>query len=140
MSLLSAGDVYLMNATLEEIANASLIEIATPDTLDAYGDPGSAVVVWTGEVDAYLLTRDIDVLSAGTEVQVQKTTLRVFDAEGATVAALRAGADWSAATVVVVDRRGVVPVQRRWTVVAMEHESDQTLNSVSLTLNDERDP
>lgn len=138
MSLLSAGDIYLMAVEMRGLSNCVLIEIASAGTLDDYGDPGIPVVEWTGSVPAYLLVEDEDILAAGTEVQVQKTTLRVFDADGAPVDELRSGADWTAASVVVEDRRNTTTRTRRWTIVGMEHESDQTLSSVTLTLNDER--
>lgn len=140
MSLLSAGDIAGMVDTLGELANCHLIEIAEPGTLDDYGDAGTPIVTWTGSVAAHLLTEDKDVLSSNVQVEVQKTTLRVFDGAGTSPALLHAGADWEAASVVVRDERGTVPVERRWTVVGFEHESDQSLNSVLLTINDERDP
>lgn len=129
-----------MTTTLSELSNCALIEIAEPGTLDGYGEPGTPVVTWTGDVRAHLLTEDKDVLSSNVQVEVKKTTLRVFDSVGAPPALLHAGADWEAASVVVRDERGAVPVERRWTVVGFEHESDQSLNSVLLTINDERDP
>lgn len=138
MSYLSAGDIAVLHEVLIGLANARLLEIATPGTLGVNGDPGTPVAVWTGSAEAFLERHDHDVLSGGAQVRVQATTLRVFDEAGATVALLRTGADWEAASVVVEDRRGVATVTKRWTIAGMEHESDQTLNSVLLTLNDER--
>jgi hypothetical protein len=138
MTLLSGGALALMHAVMVEVSNATLTQIATPGTLDAHGDPGTPVVAWTGTAEAFLERHDREVLSGGAQVQDRITTLRVFDEAGATVASIIAGADWGASTVVIVDQRGVTDVTRRWTVVGMEHESDQTLNSVLLSLNDER--
>lgn len=127
-----------MHDVLVGISNATLTQIATPGPLDRNGDPGTPVAAWTGSAEAFLVTEDQEVLSGGVQVQDRSTTLRVFDEAGATVASLLAGADWTASSVVVADARGVTPITRRWTVVGLEHESDQTLNSVLLTLNDER--
>ncbi len=138
MSYLSPGDIALMHDVLVGIANAHLTQIATPGALDRNGDPGNPVAAWTGSVPAFLERRDREVLSDGTQVQDRRTMLRIFDEAGATVAALLSGPDWTASSVVIEDLRGVTPVTRRWTVVGLEHESDQTLNSVLLTLNDER--
>lgn len=138
MSLLSAGDISLMHAVMVEISNATLTQIATPGPLDRNGDPGTPVAVWTGTAEAFLERHDREVLSGGAQVQDRRTTLRVFDEAGADVADMLAGPDWAASSVVVIDNRGVSPVTRRWTIVGMEHESDETLNSVLLTINDER--
>lgn len=138
MSYLSAGDIAVLHEVLIGLSNARLTQIATPGALGDSGDPGSPTVAWTGSAEAFLERKDHDVLSGGAQVKLQTTTLRVFDEAGATVALLRTGADWEAASVVVEDRRGVTSVTKRWTISGMEHESDQTLNSVLLTLNDER--
>lgn len=138
MSYLTPGDIALMHETLTGISNARLTQIATPGALGDSGDPGSPAVGWSGSAVAFLERQDHDVLSGGAQVKLQTTTLRVFDEAGAPVALLRTGADWEAATVVVEDMRQAVTVTKRWTIAGMEYESDQTLNSVLLTLNDER--
>lgn len=138
MSLLSAGDVTLMHAVMVEISNATLTAINAPGALERNGDPTVGAALWTGTAEAFLERHDREVLSGGAQVQDRRTTLRVFDEAGADVADMLAGPDWTASSVVVVDNRGASPVTRRWTIIGMEHESDETLNSVLLTINDER--
>jgi hypothetical protein len=138
MSLLSAGDIALLHDTMAGVSNARVTQIATPGTLGDSGDPGTPVVAWSGSAVAFLLVVDHEELSGGVQVQVKATKLRVFDEAGAPVAQLRSGADWAASTVVVEDRRQATASTLRWTIVGIEHESDQTLNSVLLTLSDGR--
>ncbi len=140
MMALSAGDIRRMHTHLARISNARVTQIATPGTIDDNGDPGTPVPVWTGSAVAFLERADTSILSGGVEVQVCTTTLRVYDAAGAPVAQLRAGADWTATTIVVDDRRLTPSTTRRWTITGVEHEQDATLDSVLLTLNDDRTP
>lgn len=135
MSYLDAGDIALMHDVLIGISNATLIKIENPGQLADNGDSGTPVTAWTGSASAFLLDELREVLSSGVQVKVQATKLRVFDEAGAAVSDLVAGADWQGSTVVVQDDRLPTTVTRRWSVVAMEHESDQTLDSVLLTLN-----
>lgn len=135
VSLLSPGDIAGMHEALVELSNATLTAIEAPGTIGLNGDPSVGAPMWTGAAPGFLLRAEKDILSGGVEVSEPVTTLRVFDEAGAAVAALRAGSDWTAATVVIADHRLGTVSTRRWTVIAMEHEADQTLNSVLLTLN-----
>lgn len=140
MSPLSAGDVRMMHRQLVGLSNATLTQIASPGTLADNGDPGTPVPVWTGTAPGFLLETDTDTLSADIEVQTKDVKLRVFDAAGASAGLLAAGADWSACTVVIADRRLTPTVSSRWTVIGLEHEQDGTLDSVLLTLNAQSAP
>lgn len=139
MSLLSPGDLALMNGTLNELANATLTIVETPGTLAGNGDPGTPAPVWTGEARGFLEYTTKDILSQGTEVSEPVTTFILFDQEGrdeaVTVGDILAGADWSASTVVIADERLSPPDVRRHTIVAMEHQADGTLDHLLLTLN-----
>lgn len=135
MSLLSAGDLALLNDTVSLLANATLTKVETPGPLANNGDPGTPVVAWTGEARGFLERKDRDVIAGGVQVKVKVDTLIVFDAEGAPVTSMLAGSDWEASTVVVSDERNAVAVLRRFTVTGMEHEADGTMDHVLLTLN-----
>jgi hypothetical protein len=124
-----------MHSTLVELANATLTKIERPGALGDNGDPGTPIAVWTGAAPAFLERQDRDVLSGGVQVTVKMDTLIVFDKAGANVAAIIAGADWKATTVVVADERLPTPVTRRFTVTGLEHEANSTLDHVLLTLN-----
>lgn len=135
MNLLSAADVRVMHGDLVQLSNADLTQIATHGTLADNGDPGVPVAAWTGTAPAFLLETDTDTLSADIEVQTKGVKLRVFDSAGAPAALFVAGADWSASTVVIADRRLSTVATRRWSVIGLEREQDGTLDSVLLTLN-----
>ncbi len=135
MSLLSPGDIAWMNDTAAELANATLTVIETPGPLGRNNDPGTPVPVWTGEARGFLERKDRDVLSGGVQVREQTDTFILYDAQGAPVESLVAGADWSASTVVIRDERLSTAVLWRFTVVGMQHEADGTLDHVLLTLN-----
>ena len=134
MTLLSAGDIALMHTTLLELANATLLRIEAPASIDAYGDPTLATV-WSGTARGTLERQDRDLLSAGVEVRAKVDTFLVYDQAGAPVASMLAGADWEAAAVVIRDERLTTPVTRRWTITELEHEANHTLDSVLMTLN-----
>ena len=135
MTLLDPGDITLMHDVVVQLSNATLTRIETPGPLQGNGDPGSLVSAWTGSAQGFLQRQDEDILSGTAEVTVPRTTFRLFDRAGAPVALLRSGADWTAATVVIQDHRLTPPMVRRWSVEAIEHEQDNTLDSVLLTLN-----
>lgn len=138
MTLLDPSDISVMHDALTQLSNATLTKIETPGSLAGNGDPGTPVTVWTGAAPGFLERDDKDVLSANVEVFEPATSFRLFDAAGAPAGVLRAGADSAAATVVIVDHRLSPSVTRRWTIVAMTHEQDNTLDSVLLTLNADR--
>jgi hypothetical protein len=139
MSLLSPGDLALINDTLNELANATLTAVETPGTLARNGDPGEPVPVWTGEARGFLERQSKDILSQGVEVSEATTTFILFDEEGrdetVAVGSILAGADWGASTVVIADERLTPPDVRRFTIVALEHQADGTLDHILLTLN-----
>lgn len=135
MTLLDASDIGVMHDTLIELSNATLTTVETPGTLGRNGDPGVPVTAWTGSAPGFLLHEEKDILSQGVEVSEPKTTFRLFDQAGADVSRMFSGADWSASTVVIADHRLATTSTRRWTIIAMEHEQDGTLDSVLLTLN-----
>ncbi|HET6502109.1 MAG TPA: hypothetical protein VFG87_15240 [Amycolatopsis sp.] len=137
MSLIARGDIAGMHGTLTELANATLTQIEAPGPLAGNGDPGTPVAVWTGAAPAFLERQNRDVLSGGAQVKVKMDTLILFDQAGADVAAIVAGADWEATTVVVSDNRLPTPVIRRFTVNGLEHQADGTLDHALLTLNAE---
>ena len=135
MTLLSAGDIALMHDTVIELANATLTKIESPGALAGNGDPGAPVTVWTGTAAGFLQREDRDVLSDGIQVHVTADTFLLFDKAGAPAAAIVAGSDWQASTVVISDERTTPAVLRRFSVTGMEHEADGTLDHVLLTLN-----
>ena len=139
MSLLSPGDIALMNGTLNELANATLTKVETPGTLAGNGDPGVPGTAWSGSARGFLERADRDVLSGGAQVKVKTDTFILFDEEGRDetipIASILAGADWEATTVVISDERMPTPVVRRFTVTGLEHEADGTLDHILLTLN-----
>jgi hypothetical protein len=135
VSLLSPGDIAIMHGELVGLSNADLTQIATPGPLADNSDPGTPVPVWTGTAPAFLLEADTDKLSADVEVQAEDVKLRIYDAAGVPADLFAAGADWAGSTVVVADRRLSTTLTRRWSVIALEHEQDGTLDSVLLTLN-----
>ena len=139
MTLLSPGDLALMNGTLNELANATLTKVETAGTLARNGDPGAPVVVWTGQARGFLERADRDVLSGGAQVKVKTDTFILFDEESrdetVPIGSILAGADWEATTVVISDERTPTPVVRRFTINGMEHQADGTLDHILLTLN-----
>ncbi len=139
MSLLSPGDLALLNDTVTLLSNASLIAVETPGPLADNGDPGTPVEAWTGTAPGFLERKDRNVLSAGVEVQVKADTFILFDQAGVeagiTLSDVLAGADWTASTIVIADGR-VTPAQpTRFSVVGMEHEADGTMDHILLTLD-----
>ncbi len=74
-------------------------------------------------------------LAGDAQVDAQTTTFLIFDAAGADLAAIIAGADWTATTVVIRDERFATPMLWRFTVNAISYDIDGTLDSARLTLN-----
>lgn len=136
MALLSAGDIALMNDSLDELSNATLVKIETPGAPDAYGEPGAPTATWTGRADGFLERQDHQEVSGGEQVRIDVTTFLLFDAAGAPVTEV-AGPNWSGSTVVIEDGRQAVVVTRRFSVIGMEHQQDNTLDSILLTLDNE---
>ncbi len=117
--------------------NAVLTEIATPGPLAPNGDPGDPVSVWTGRASGYLKRVRRSVLSGGAQVRVATDTFTILTSAGAP-AAMVAGPDWEASTVVIEDRRASTPVVRRFTVAAMENRAAGTsVDSIRLELEGE---
>lgn len=145
MTLLGDGDIKRMSDQLLELSNAVLIEIATPGTLDRYGDPGTSTPAWTGRASGFLERQNRDELANANQgaielqTSIDLTTFLIFDAEGAPVLEV-AGPDWQGSTVVIEDWRLGSPLPRRFSVVGFEHQADHTLDSVLLTLNNETTP
>lgn len=139
MSLLSAGDLALLNDTVSLLANATLTKIETPGPLANNGDSGTPVTAWTGEARGFLERKDRDVIAAGVQVKVKTDTFILFDREGVeqtvAIGSVLAGSDWEASTVVIEDERLSPSVTRRWSIAGMEHEADGTMDHVLLTLN-----
>lgn len=137
MTLLSEADIEGMHDTLIELSNCTVTQIASAGTLADNGDPGPPVSEWEGSAPGFLWREAKDALSRDAETVVRKDMLRVFDPAGLQVVLLHAGPDWSGVTIVVRDDRLSPATTRRFNIVGMEHESDQTLNSVILTLDSE---
>ncbi len=139
MVLLTSDEIGEMNTLLNELANATLTIVQSPGPLNDNGDPGTPVTVWEGEARGFLSRQDRDVLSGGVQVRQRTDTFLLFDREavevGLAVGAFVAGADHEASTVVISDERLPGPILRRWTVTGMEHEVDNTLDNVTLTLS-----
>jgi hypothetical protein len=143
MGLLRLTDAKRMAGTLAELSNATLVAITGPGAPDRYGDTPAGPDLWTGEAMGFLEHPDSSVVgqnqSVGSEeanVRRQATTFEVYDLEGAAVVE-RSGADWAATTVLLDDRRLPTAVRRRFTVTAVEHNADGTLDSVSMRLGAE---
>lgn len=109
-----------------EFDNAVLVEISTPGPLDAFGDPGTPVVAWTGRAGGYLKRVRRNVLSGGATVRLTTDTFTILDSAAAPVIE-EAGPDWTASTVVIDDMRTSTPVRRRFTVNALEHRAAGTI-------------
>lgn len=131
-------------------ANAHLVAVAQAGPRARNGDPGAPVTVWTGQVRAYLTSRErIRALAATRQtallledaerVEVLVVGLRALRAAGAPTPA--AGADWKAHTVVIADARTQPAVQRRWTVDGAQVRAAGTpVDDVVLQLSDPRSP
>lgn len=136
---LSPGDLALMNGTLNELSNATLLRIQTPGALDDNGDPLDVIVAWEGEARGFLERSDREILSAGIQVSVRTDTFILYDQEGrdesVAIGSVFAGANWSASTLVIADQRLTPQDERRFTIIAMEHQADGTLDHILLTLN-----
>lgn len=111
-----------MSATV----NAVLTQIASPGAPDAWGDPGTPVVQWTGRAGGFLKRERKTVLSAGANVRVVTDVFWLLDRTAAPVIE-EAGADWAASTVVIEDQRTPIPVTRRFRVNAAEHRAAGTI-------------
>jgi hypothetical protein len=124
---------------MEEFDNAVLVEIATPGPLDAYGDPGTPVPVWTGRAGGYLKRIRKTVLSGGASVRVATDVFTILDSHAAPIL-VEAGPDWTASSVVIEDRRTAMSVTRRFRVNAFEHRAAGTeVDSCRLELEGETD-
>ena len=139
MGILSSTEIASMVETVNQLANANLLEIASPGPLEPNGDPGTPVVVWEGEAPCSLERAQHESNVGEREDQGKDTTLKVFDAAGAPSIEL-AGAVANASTVVVEDLTGGEPVTSRWTVKGTERMADGTLDNILLTLDGETTP
>lgn len=133
MGLLSQAEVASMVETVNELANATLLEIAAPGPLAPNGDPGEPVSTWTGEAPAKLMREQRESTSGERERQGIVTTLQVYDA--AAPAREFAGAVASASTVVIRDETRETPVTSRWTVKGTSKETEGTLDGIVLELD-----
>jgi hypothetical protein len=139
VGILSDSEIASMVDTVNQLANANLLEIAKPGSLAPNGDPGTPVAVWKGEVQCSLERAQHERNVGEREEQDKQTTLKVFDAAGAPSTEL-AGAVTNASTVVVEDLTGSEPVTSRWTVKGTERMADGTLDNILLTLDGETTP
>ncbi len=134
MGLLTAKEVADMVATANELANATLLEIAAPGPIAANGDAGPPVPIWQGEARG-ALERMRKETGRDREEQVRTTTFQVYDAVAP--ADELAGASWGATTVVIRDETRATPVTTRWTVSGTAKETEGTLDRITLELDRE---
>lgn len=117
--------------------NAVLVEIAGPGPIQANGDPGVPVTVWTGRVAGYLKRTRRQVVSGGQSVNVHRDTFTLLRSQGAPVVE-ETGGDWEASTVIVEDNRTPEVKRRRFTVRGMENRAAGTaVDSIRLELDSE---
>lgn len=136
--LLTQDEIGAMVDVANELANATLVEIAGPGALDRNGDPGTPVTVWTGEAPGVLLRARRESTTGDREQQGRTTSFHVFDAVAP--ADELAGAVFSASTVVIRDETGPTAVETRWTVKGRVKDTEGTLDSVTLELDNESTP
>ncbi|MGH2878947.1 MAG: hypothetical protein ACRDK4_04985 [Solirubrobacteraceae bacterium] len=127
-----------MVADVNQLANATLIEIAKPGPLANNGDPGTPVPVWAGEALG-TLERTRKEGTGERETPGKHVTFKIFDASGAPAVEL-AGTVATASTVVIEDRSLSTPVTSRWTVKGTVREAEGTLDNFTLELDGETTP
>lgn len=138
MGFFEPGEVEAMVETVNGLSNAVLIEIAAPGPLAGNGDPGTPVVIWSGEAPG-ALDRTIDEGTSGERERQKKTvTFHVYDAVAP--ADELSGASWGASTVVIRDETYPTPKTSRWTVSGLSKETEGTLDGVTLELIGETTP
>jgi hypothetical protein len=135
MGLLPQSEIDEMVDVVNGLANAVLVEIAAPGPLASNGDPGTPVVIWTGEAPGVLERKRSEGTSGEREAKNLTNTLRVYDAVAP--ADELAGASWGASTVVIRDETRPTPVTTRWTVQGTAKETEGTLDSITLELDGE---
>lgn len=138
MALLSGRQIARMVETANQLANATMVEIAEPGPLEPNGDAGAPSPVWAGEARCHLSRDQIAVVRDGAETQEDIDVVRIFDGSGAPVDFVR-GPDWSATSVVIDDERRAEPIRQRWTVVGVDRDADGTLDSVRLILDNPKE-
>jgi hypothetical protein len=138
MVLFDDGEVAEMVDTVNELANAVLLEIAGPGPLAENGDPGEPVAVWTGEAPGALSRTRTERDQNGIERQVKSISFHVYD-EVAPADEL-AGASWGASTVVIRDESYPTSTTSRWTVNGLVKETEGTLDGITLELIGEATP
>lgn len=130
----------LLRLTVEQLANATLLEIARPGPLATNGDPGEPVSVWTGEAKVTLQQTFRDGTIGDRESQEKTVTLGLYDSV-APEHLISAGAVSTASTIVVRDESEQPPITARWTVNGIsKREIDGTLDTVALELDNETAP
>lgn len=138
MALLTDAEITEMVATVNELANATLLEISRPGPLATNGDPGAPVKVWAGEARGQLERSRREGTAGERERQVKTDTFHVYDAVAPAVEL--AGAVASGSTVVIRDETRAVAVTSRWTVKGLSKETEHTLDGITLELDGESAP
>lgn len=138
MALLAAAEINEMVEIVNELANATLLEIASPGPLAANGDPGTPVPVWSGEAVGKLERKQKESVKGNLEVPGKTITFSVYDAVAP--ADEIAGSRSTGSTVVIRDETRATPVTRRFTVNGTSKETEGTLDSITLELDNESSP
>lgn len=139
MGLLTEAEIAAMVADVNQLANATLLEIASPGPLAPNGDPGDPVAVWTGEAQGMIDRTRKEGTVGEREQQNKHVTFKVFDAAGAPAVEM-AGSVGEATTVVIEDRSTPTPVTTRWTIKGIIRVGEGTLDNVTLELDGETTP
>lgn len=119
------------------LVNATLVEISSPGPLAGNGDPGEPVPVWQGTARGYLKRVRRSVVSGGVNVPLRRDIFTLLRTSGAPPLE-RAGGNWEAYTVTLVDERAPGSVRSRFTVRGMENRAaGMPVDSIRLELDTE---
>lgn len=138
MSLLADREIASMVELVNQLANATLLEIAAPGPLAPNGDPGTPETIWTGEAKGTFERSYQENVTGAREDPKRTDTFTVYDqiAPAVEIAGMAAGAS----TVVIRDETRPTPVTARWTVKGTSKETEHTLDRTTLELQGESTP
>lgn len=121
------------------LSNAMILSVAPPGTPGPGGDvttPGADA--WRGRVPAMLTRRRTRMVSGGQQVSVFRDMLAVQRPPQPLLSVVP-GDDTAGWTVLVEDRRAVVPVTRRFRLALVDHRAaGLSVDSLRLELDDEQ--
>lgn len=119
-------------------ANASIVAVIAPGTVDEYGDPSTGTIAWSGLADCYL-TRPRRTSSRDRE-QDPQVDVAILPASGNEdlLAAARQGDSAVASRVTVTDRRSGAAVTRTYELAGLDvRAAGLAVDSARLTLRRE---